>query len=116
MMQPDFSRVTIYVRPGPTDMRKQANGLAVIAEQQMGKSPLSGALFLFCNRQRRILKALYWDTTGLALWNKRLEEHRFPWPATEDAAREITAEQLKMLLSGIDFWKAHEPLHYESVT
>jgi transposase len=116
MMQPDLRRVTIYVRPGPTDMRKQANGLAVIAEQQMAKNPLSGAVFLFCNRQRRILKALYWDQTGFALWQKRLEKHRFPWPESEEAARVINRSELKMLLSGIDFWAAHRPLRCESVS
>jgi len=116
MMQPDLTRVTIYVRPGATDMRKQANGLAIIAEQRMEKNPLSGALFLFCNRQRRILKALYWDRTGFAVWQKKLEQNRFPWPQSEEAAREISAEQLRMLLAGIDFWGAHRALHYHSVS
>ena len=68
MMWPDLSRVTVFVRPGHTDMRKQVNGLAMIAEEQMELDPLSGALLLFCNRQRRIIKALYWDGTGFALW------------------------------------------------
>jgi len=116
MMGPDLSRVAIYVRPGSTDMRKQINGLALIAEQQMDGEPLSGALYLFCNRERRILKALYWDRTGFAMWMKRLERDRFPWPAGEEAAREITAEQLRMLLEGIDFWRAHQPLQYRQVS
>jgi hypothetical protein len=29
----DLSRLSIYVRPGPTDMRKQISGLAVIVEE-----------------------------------------------------------------------------------
>jgi hypothetical protein len=33
---------------------------------------------------------------------------------TEDAAREIKSEQLDMLLSGIDFWHAHQELHFKS--
>jgi transposase len=89
-------------------MRKQVNGLAIIAEEQMAQNPLSGAVFVFCNRQRRIIKALYWDGTGFALWQKKLESDRFPWPQSERAAREISAEELSMLLRGIDFWKAHE--------
>lgn len=68
MMWPDLSRVAVFVRPGHTDMRKQVNGLAIIAEEQMELNPLSGAVFVFCNRQRRIIKALYWDGTGFALW------------------------------------------------
>ena len=55
MMWPDLSRVAVYVRPGHTDMRKQVNGLSMIAEEQMELNPLSGAVFLFCNRERRII-------------------------------------------------------------
>ena len=116
MMWPDLSRVAVFVRPGHTDMRKQVNGLAIIAEEQMELNPLSGAVIAFCNRQRRIIKALYWDGTGFALWMKKLEADRFPWPQSERAAREISAEQLSMLLRGIDFWKAHESKTWQRIS
>ena len=64
----DFTSVAIYVRPGSTDMRKQITGLAIIVSEQMASDPLSGTLFLFCNRYRRILKCLYWDRNGFCLW------------------------------------------------
>jgi transposase len=111
----DFEKVQVYVRPGWTDMRKAINGLSVIAQQEMDLNPLSGSLFLFCNRTRKILKALYWDRNGFCLWQKRLEKHRFPWPVTEEAAREISAEQFHQVLDGIDFWRAHEELKYIEV-
>jgi transposase len=38
---------------------------------------------------------------------QRLEQDKFPWPQDEEAVRELTAEQLQMLLTGIDFFKAH---------
>jgi transposase len=106
----------IFVRPGATDMRKQINGLAVLVEQTLGNDPFSHAVFLFCNRERRILKAIYWDRNGFALWMKRLEKHKFPWPrSVEEAQREIDEQQLRQLLAGIDFWGAHERLHYTQV-
>lgn len=106
----------VFVRPGVTDMRKQINGLAVLVEEVLEADPFSHAVFLFCNRERRILKAIYWDHTGFALWMKRLEKHRFPWPANSEQARQqISQEQLEQLLSGIDFWHAHERLHYTKV-
>jgi transposase len=111
----DLERIKIYVKPGPTDMRKQINGLAVVAEEEMELDVFSGSLFIFCNRGRKILKALYWDRTGFAMWQKRLEKSRFPWPETEQKAHEIGIEELKMLLEGIDFWHAHEEVHYNSV-
>jgi transposase len=116
MMLLDVSRVAIYVRPGVTDMRKAINGLSVIVAEEMAHDPLSGNLFLFCNRYRRIMKCLYWDRNGFCLWQKRLERDRFPWPQTSEAAREISGEQLGMLLDGIDFWRAHRKLSYSRVS
>ncbi len=107
----------VFVRPGATDMRKQINGLALIAEQLMECKVFDSAMFLFCNGERRILKALYWDRTGFAMWQKRLEKHRFPWPRNAEQARcEIDAEKLRMLLEGIDFWAAHQELSYKQVS
>ena len=116
MIGVDLRNIPIYVRPGATDMRKAINGLSIIASEQMELDPLSGALFLFCNRFRRNLKALLWDRNGFWLMQKRLERDRFPWPQTEEAAKAITLDQLRMLLEGIDFWNAHLPLNVKSVS
>ena len=67
-------------------MRKQINGLVIIIEQQMEANVFEPSLFLFCNGERRILKAIYWDRTGFCLWQKRLEKHRFPWPRNDEQA------------------------------
>ena len=111
----DLEGIKIYVKPGATDMRKQINGLAIVATEEMELDVFSGSLFIFCNRPRKILKALYWDRTGFAMWQKRLEKYRFPWPATEQKAHEIGIEELKMLLEGIDFWHAHQEVRYKNV-
>lgn len=111
------SEARIFVCPGPTDMRKQINGLALIVEQQMELAPFESAVFLFCNAERRILKALYWDRNGFCLWMKRLEgRHRFPWPRDAgQARRQIDERQLSMLLGGIDFWNSHEELFFKEI-
>lgn len=108
----DLSQVKIYVRPGVTDMRKQINGLSVIVEEEMNRQAMSGALFMFCNRDRRLIKCIYWDRNGFCLWLKRLEKDRFPWPDNEEQVRELNLDELKMLLAGIDFWKAHKEIKY----
>ena len=113
----EVKEARVFVRPGATDMRKQINGLVVVIEQQMEANVFEPSLFLFCNGERRILKAVYWDRTGFCLWQKRLEKHRFPWPRNdEQARREIDAEKLRMLLDGIDFWSAHQELTYSQVS
>jgi transposase len=112
----DFSTVRIFIRPGHTDLRKAVNGLTVLIQEQMSGDPFSGSVFLFCNKGRRLLKAVWWDKTGFWLSQKRLEKERFPWPENKTAAEELSADELKMLLSGIDFFKAHKPLFYEKVS
>jgi transposase len=111
----DWNAVKIFVRPGVTDLRKQINGLAVMVQGELKLDPFSGSLYLFCNRNRRLLKLLYWERNGFSMWQKRLERDRFPWPKSEEAAREITKSQLRMLLAGIDFWNAHQELSYNTV-
>ena len=96
-------------------MRKQAAGLSLLVTEGMDLDPFSRHLFFFCNKRRKVLKAVYWDNNGFCLWQKKLEKHRFPWPEDETAAREITAEQLSWLLQGIDFFHPHERLSYSRV-
>jgi transposase len=111
----DLSTVRIFIRPGSTDMRKAVNGLSAIVQGKMGQDPFSGSVYLFCNRGRRLVKAVYWDKTGFWLSQKRLEKDKYPWPQDEQEARELTEEQLRMLLAGIDFFKAHQEVYYKKV-
>ena len=111
----DLSKNKIYIRPGHTDLRKASNGLTVIVQEEMKEDPFSGSVYLFCNRERKLLKAVYWDNSGFWLCQKRLEKEKYPWPQTADAVRELNSEELKMLLAGIDFFRAHKKLYYEKV-
>ncbi len=111
----DWSKVRVFVKPGPTEMRKQINGLSIIVSEDLEMDLFEGNLFLFCNKLRKILKIIYWDKTGFCLWLKRLEKDKFPWPMNRSEATEITQEQFSFLLQGIDFWNAHKKLDYCSV-
>ena len=117
------SATRIYLAVGATDMRKSFEGLYGLVRQRLELDPLSGHLFLFCNRPRTRLKVLYFDGSGLWVCAKRLEKGRFCWPAGSAAGLEssgarvsISAEELTMLLGGIDLaqtrrrtWWRHEP-------
>jgi len=52
------SKARIFIRPGCTDLRKAANGPLVMVEQQMAGEPFSWNVYLFCNRERKLLEAL----------------------------------------------------------
>ncbi len=101
-----------FIRPGVTDMRKSIGTLASLVENEIGVSPFSEDFFLFSNRQKNIVKILYWHLNGFALWSKRLETDRFPWPNTEADLQEMDEERLLMLLRGIDARKEHKRLDY----
>jgi len=61
------------------------------------------------------VKILYWDRDGFAVWSKRLEEGTYAVPLGDDAAerrREITAQELGALLSGIDLSTAKRRKRY----
>jgi transposase len=108
----------VYLHRDPVDFRKAINGLVLIIDQSMALSPYADALFLFCNKRRDKLKAIYWDETGFCLWYKRLEKAKFQWPRKFDAAViELSEEQLHWLLRGFDItrMKSHSSLNYIAV-
>jgi transposase len=105
----------IYLRLGRTDFRKSVNGLSLLVEAEMKHDPLSGNLFIFCNKGRNKLKILYWDRNGFCLWYKRLEEDKFRWPKISEEMIEIRQEELLWLLRGLDFRSAHMERRYKMI-
>ena len=116
MFLPSHTRV--YLALGHTDMRKSLNELSILVETQLQMDPFSGHLFFFCNRRCQIIKSLYWDRNGFALWHKRLEKHRFSWPQSEKQLLCIDARQLSWLLEALPFHqiRAHAALNYCTLT
>jgi transposase len=112
----ELDKVKIYIRPGYTDLRKGAKGLTVLVQDRMELDPLNGSVYLFCNRGRKVLKAVWRDKTGFWLAQKRLEREKFPWPENGREAEELDSGRLEMLLSGIDFWRAHKAVYYQRVS
>lgn len=97
----------VFVCTLPTDMRCGFDSLAQRVREFLGEDPLGGHLFVFRSRRGDRVKVLYWDTDGLALWYERLEEGTFWLPAAPgDAANparvEVTADDLGLILRGID--------------
>ena len=100
----------------PADMRRSFDGLAAMVEQVLDDNPLSGHLFVFCNRRRDRVKILYFDRDGLAIWYKRLEEgtFRFPEPGQDEASNgvSISATDLTLLLDGVDLSSVRRTKRY----
>jgi transposase len=95
----------IYLAAGTTDLRKSFEGLSDVVRHQFQEDPLSGHLFVFANRRRTRVKVLYCDGTGIWICAKKLSQGTFHWPRTaenERGALRVLAEELTLLLSGID--------------
>ena len=107
----------VFIACGYTDLRRGIDGLASIVQSQFRLDPFTNTLFLFCGRRRDRIKALYWEGNGFVLLYKRLENGAFQWPRSEDEARELTAQQYRWLMEGlqIDQPKAHKAVKGLSV-
>jgi transposase len=91
----------IYLYRPPCDMRKSFDGLCGLVRSELGVDPLSGSLFVFCNRRRSMIKLLYWDHDGFALCYKRLEQGCFSLPGISATDSRIDRRQLSMILEGV---------------
>jgi transposase len=109
--------VRVYLCLTACDMRKSFDGLASLVRSQMDLDPLVGHLYVFWSRRKDRVKILYWDRDGFAVWAKRLEEGTYALPFCElgEVRREITAQELAALLSGIDLNQAKRRRRYNRV-
>lgn len=95
----------IFAGLEPVDMRKSFNGLYATVKNHLGRDPIDGAVYLFANKRRTLVKIIYWDGTGIWVLAKRLERGTYWWPGPETDGSldlELAAESLSMLLGGVD--------------
>src|SRR3989338_1992872 len=107
----------IFLCGTPVDMRKQQNGLTMIIQTELEKNVFEKGLFVFINRKRSIVRMLYLDDTGFAVWSKTLEKDSYRWPQKwfETPHLTLTSEQLEFLLQGVDLvaMKRHKSIEYK---
>lgn len=115
-MKSIFEFKDLFIHRGPVDMRKSINGLSAIVESEMKLDLKASALFIFSNQRRTHMKILYFDRSGFALWLKKLEGSKFPWPLKfSDETISIKVEDMELLLEGINVWTRFEDVHFDQV-
>ena len=88
---------------GTVDLRKGIDGLATIIGDKYGQNPFEkGTLFLFCGKRSDRCKGLLWMGTGFLLLYKRFEAGRLSWPRNTQEAADLTEEQYKYLMMGLN--------------
>lgn len=102
----------IYLYGGPADMRRSFNGLSALVASSFPDTLLSGSLFVFVNKRRNLLKVLYWDSDGLAIWAKRLEKGTFR--VSWDGRAQLSRREFTMLMEGIVPRRMHSRFSLEN--
>lgn len=87
----------------PVDFRKGMDSLAALVMQVLASDPFTGDVFIFRSKRSDRLKLLVWDGSGLCLVSKRLESGAFTWPSVRDGAVTLTAAQVRLLFTGMDW-------------
>ena len=98
---PPGARVLVATRP--VDFRKGAHGLAAVASEVLGEDPFSGAVIVFRSKRCDRVKILVWDTSGLVLVWKQLQQGGFRWPPVMDGVMRLSAVEFAALFDGRDW-------------
>lgn len=98
----------VYLATGVTDLRRGIEGLASIVRFEFQLDPYDkDTLFLFCGRKSDRIKGLIWEGDGFLLVYKRLYNGAFRWPRNKKEVMEITPEQYRMLMRGLEVIARH---------
>lgn len=97
--------VEIFVALAPIDLRWGFDRLAGVANEQLGRTARSGALFVFFGKRKSALKILFFDGSGMCLFYKRLDSRTFRVPQAlrpDATSLELSERELDDLLDGIE--------------
>ena len=89
----------VFLCREPVNLRKSFEGLSKIVTFGFQEELISNSYYVFINRGRDLMKVLYFDGDGLAIWAKRLEKGRFA--KTKKGTLEIERRDFFMMLEGV---------------
>ena len=95
----------VVVMHEPISFRYGIDGTVAVARTVLAKEPMDGAIFVFRNRRRRMLRVLFYDGSGFWLCTKRMSKGCFhAWPHGDGTApcSPLLARELQVLLWGGD--------------
>ena len=111
------SNCSVYLIPGYTDMRKGILTLSQLANSIVDNKFFSGSLFIFCSKRKYTLKIVYWDMNGFCMWQKKLDKDRFWWPKESSEVKEVSIQQLRWMLDGLNPLEVngYRSLNYQTI-
>lgn len=96
----DTKGLRVFIYQESIDMRSGFEKLLYFVRDEMRGEINQGHLYLFFGKNRRRLKALFYDGSGLVLIAKRIERGRFMARGEIKDITEITHQELRQIFSG----------------
>ena len=96
----DTKGLRIFLYQEAIDMRAGFEKLLHFVRDRMKNNINQGHLYLFLGKNRKRVKAIFFDGTGLVLIAKRIEQGRFMARAEVGDIAEITSMELKQIFNG----------------
>jgi transposase len=96
----DRKGLRVFIYQEPIDMRYGFERLHSYCVQAMRAYMDQGHLYVFFGKNRRRLKVLWYDGTGLVLATKRMEKGSFMRLEDLLGKQELSQEEFKMILHG----------------
>jgi transposase len=90
----------IYFYNEYVDMRKGHNSLAMIVTKKINSELMDKSLFLFVSKNKRTIKGIFFDGTGLVLLHKKLESGRFMSFDVSSATFEMNEDEFNIVFHG----------------
>ena len=99
----------VFVYQEPIDMRAGFERLSFFVRDKMEINIDHGDVFLFLGKNRRRLKALFFDGSGLCMISKRMEKTSFMRVEDLGGVKEITLRDLRFIMHG-SVLRRYQPL------
>jgi hypothetical protein len=95
-------------------MRKGFDGLSGLVRNEMNLNPLNGAVYIFFNKPRNLVKLLMWDITGFAIYHKRLSKGSFGKFTIQFDTKSVSVkrDELLCILEGIELKSVRKRKRY----
>jgi transposase len=74
-----------------------------LAAEVLAEDPFSGAVIVFRAKRADRVKILLWDTSGLVLIWKQLQQNSFRWPPIMNGAMKLSPVEFAALFDGLDW-------------
>lgn len=96
----DTKGLRVFIYQELIDMRCGFEKLLYFVRDKMRNEINQGHLYLFFGKNRRRMKVLFFDGTGLVLMSKRIERGRFMARSEIADITEITHQELRQIFAG----------------